>query len=125
MNTRSIARYPLYIDLPRISVLLSLLAPCVVVNAQVAEPQIAGRVIRADNGRPIEGAAIELRPTWVASGNGQFQTAITDSHGEYRFVDRLSDGTYEVDESADGFVSHTYSRDGTVEGVFQRVDTLH
>jgi len=95
------------------------------VNAQVAEPQIAGRVIRADNGRPIEGAAIELRPTWVVSGNGQFQTAITDSHGEYRFVDRLSDGTYEVDASADGFVSHTYSRDGTVEGVFQRVDTLH
>jgi hypothetical protein len=93
------------------------------VNAQVPEPQIAGRVIRADNGRPIEGAAIELRPTWVVNGNGQFPTAITDSHGEYRFVDRLSDGTYEVDASADGFVSHTYSRDGTVEGVFQRVDT--
>jgi Carboxypeptidase regulatory-like domain len=109
--------------LPRISVFLSLLAPCVVVNAQVLESQIAGRVIRADNGRPIEGAAIELRPTWVVNGNGQFQTAITDSRGEYRFVDRLSDGTYEVDVSADGFVSHTYSRDGTVEGVFQRVDT--
>ena len=47
----------MYIDWPRISVLLSLLALCVVVNAQVPEPQFAGRVIRADNGRPIEGAA--------------------------------------------------------------------
>jgi hypothetical protein len=114
----------MYIDLPRVSVLLRLLALCVVVDAQVPEPQIAGRVVRADNGRPIEGAAIQLRPTWVVSSNGQFQTAITDSRGEYSFinVNSVDDGSYEISASADGFVSHTYSRDGTVEGVFQRVD---
>ena len=109
-------------NLPRASVLLSLLAICVVAEAQVREPQIAGRVVRADNGLPIQGAAIELRPAWAVSSNGQFQTAITDSSGEYRFVGSVNDTTYEIEASADGFVSHTYSRDGTLDGVFQRVD---
>ena len=101
---------------------MSLLAICVVAEAQVREPQIAGRVVRADNGLPIQGAAIELRPAWAVSSNGQFQTAITDSSGEYRFVGSVNNNTYEIEASADGFVSHTYSRDGTLDGVFQRVD---
>lgn len=61
-------------NLPRASVLLSLLAICVVAEAQVREPQIAGRVVRADNGLPIQGAAIELRPAWA----GVFKRAISD-----------------------------------------------
>jgi hypothetical protein len=58
-------RWPLHFNLPRASVLLSLVALCLVADAQAPEPQIAGRVVRADNGLPIEGAAIELLPPFV------------------------------------------------------------
>lgn len=110
----------MYFNLPRASVLLSLVALCLVADAQAPEPQIAGRVVRADNGLPIEGAAIELLPPF-APGNRQFQTVIADRHGEYRFLERVTDGTYEIVASAEGFVSQTYSRDATPEGKFQRV----
>jgi hypothetical protein len=113
-------RWPLYFNLPRASVLLSLVALCHVADAQAPGPQIAGRVVRADNGLPIEGAAIELLPPFV-SGNGELQTVIADSHGEYRFLQGVKDGTYEIVASAEGFVSQTYSRDATLEGEFQRV----
>jgi len=105
----------------QVFVLLSVTAMCLVANAQVSEPQIAGRVVRADNGLPIEGAAIELQPLLVP-GDGKFQTAIADSHGEYRFLQGVSADTYTIVVSAEGFVSQTYSRDATLEGEFWRVD---
>lgn len=111
----------MYFNLPRASVLLALVALCLVADAQAPEPQIAGRVVRADNGLPIVGAAIELLPPFVP-GNGELQTAIADSHGEYRFLRGVNGGTYEIVASAEGFVSQTYSRDTTLEGQFQRVE---
>jgi len=54
-------------------------------------------------------------------GNGQFQTAITDSNGNYSFP-TVRDGTYEIGVSASGFVSAEFNRDGSLEGVFQRLD---
>jgi hypothetical protein len=110
----------LHFNLPRASVLLSLVALCLVADAQAPEPQIAGRVVRADNGLPIEGAAIELLPPFVP-GKGELQTVMADSHGEYRFLQGVTDGTYEIVASAEGFVSQTYSGDATLEGEFQRV----
>jgi hypothetical protein len=74
----------MYFSVPRVSVLVSLVVICLVANAQAPEPQITGRVVRADNGLPIEGAAIELEPAFAMQGNGQLQTALTDSHGQYR-----------------------------------------
>jgi hypothetical protein len=38
----------MYFNLPRLAVLLSLVALCVVANAQAPEPQVAGRVVRSD-----------------------------------------------------------------------------
>lgn len=106
-------------NLPRI--LLSFVALCIVADAQVRDPQIAGRVFRVDNGRPIEGAVIELQPP-IIPGNGGFQTAKTDSQGEYRFLQGVIGDTYTIVASAEGFVSQTYRRDATPEGVFQHVD---
>jgi hypothetical protein len=86
------------------------------------EPQIAGRVLRSDNGLPIEGAAITLQPSGSPQHNSALQTAITDSQGQYRFVEPVSNGNYFVAADADGYVPETYSRDGTLEGKFQRID---
>jgi 5-hydroxyisourate hydrolase-like protein (transthyretin family) len=109
-------------SVPRVSVLVSLVLVCIAANAQSPAPQIAGRVVRADNGLPIEGAAIELEPAGAAQGNGQLQTETTDSHGLFRFLQGVKDGTYIIKASAEGFVSQTYSRDGTLEGKFQPVN---
>lgn len=93
------------------------------VSAQVSEPasQIAGRVVRADTGAPIEGAAVRLMPP-VYSGNGVFQTAITDTNGDYSFP-TVRNGTYEIDASASGFVPAEFNRDGSLEGVFQQLNS--
>jgi Carboxypeptidase regulatory-like domain len=108
--------------LPRVTVLLPFAALCLVAAAQAPKPQIAGRVVRADDGLPIEGAAVRLLPPMIP-GNGQLQTAVADSNGEYRFVERIRDGAYTVEASGGGFVSQIYSRDGTLEGKFQRIDS--
>lgn len=121
MTATTVAECPIYSNLPRASLLLSLVVMCLIAHAQAPEPQIAGHVVRADNGMPIDGAAIELQPAFVP-GNGEFQTAIADSHGEYRFLQGVKDGTYEIVASADGFVSQTYSLDPKPEGQFQQVD---
>jgi hypothetical protein len=121
MSALPLQRVRLHFNQPRVSVLLSLIALCLVADAQLHEPQIAGRVVRADNGLPIEGAAIELVPP-LARGDGQLESPIADSHGEYRFLQGVSAGTYAVKASAEGFVSQTYSRDATLEGEFQRID---
>jgi hypothetical protein len=86
------------------------------------EPQIAGRVLRADNGIPIEGAEIDLELSGSVQHNNPLQTATTDSQGQYRFSDPVRAGTYFITVGADGYVSETYNRDGTLEGKFQRVD---
>jgi hypothetical protein len=112
----------MYFNLPRLAVLLSLVAVCVVANAQAPEPQVAGRVVRSDDGRPIEGAEVELVRVWAVSSNGQYPAVITDNNGEYWFVGSVKPGAYEIRASADGFVLQTYDRDGTIEGQMQRID---
>jgi hypothetical protein len=110
------------LNLPRVGVLLSLVAVCVVGDAQAREPQVAGRVIRSDNGMPIEGATVELEQAWALSSNGQYPNAITDKNGEYQFVQIVKADAYRIRASAEGFVGQTYSRDGTAEGQLQRID---
>jgi Carboxypeptidase regulatory-like domain len=112
----------MYFSLPRVSVLLSLVAVCVVAYAQAPEPQVAGRVVRSDNGLPIEGAEVELVSAWALSSNGQYPTAITNKNGEYEFVEKVKADAYRIRASAEGFLWQTYSRDGTVEGQLQRID---
>jgi hypothetical protein len=112
----------MYFNLLRVSVLLSLVAVCVVADAQAPEPQVAGRVVRSDNGLPIEGAEVELESAWALSSSGQYPTAITNKNGEYQFVESVKADAYRIRASADGFVWQTYSRDGTVEGQLQHID---
>ena len=112
----------MYFNLPRVSVALSLIAVCVVADAQAPQPQVAGRVVRSDDGRPIEGATVELDRAWAPSSNGQYPTAITNKNGEYQFVESVKADAYRIRASAEGFVWQTYSRDGTVEGQLQRID---
>jgi hypothetical protein len=116
----------MYASALRASLVLLFVSTCLSANsqaqAQAPEPQISGRVVRADNGLPIEGATIELEQSGAFQHNAQLPLALTDSRGEFRFVQPVKDGTYFIQVSAEGFVSETYSRDGTLEGKFQRVD---
>jgi hypothetical protein len=89
-------------------------------QAQERKPQITGRVVQAGNGSPVECASITLEPP-LATGNPHFEAATTDSNGAYYF-DRVENGTYTIVASADGFVSKTYNRDESEEGVFNRLD---
>ena len=122
MGSERLQGWLMYFRVPRVSVVVSFVVMCIIANAQAPEPQIAGRVVRADNGLPIEGAAIELEPAFAVQSNGQLQTALADSHGQYRFLQGVKDGTYIIRVSAEGFVSQTYSRDETLEGKFQPVN---
>ena len=103
-----------------------LLVPVFVIgNVQPREPWVAGRVVRSDNGKPIEGATVELEQAWALSSNGQYPTAITDKNGEYYFPEMKADA-YRIRASAEGFVWQTYSRDGTAEGQLQQLgETTH
>lgn len=112
----------MYFNLPRVSVLLSLVTVCVVAHAQAPQPQVAGRVVRSDDGLPIEGAEVELVRVWAVSSNGQYPTAITDKNGEYQFVESVKPDAYLIRASAEGFVWETYTRDGRVEGQLQQID---
>jgi len=105
------------LDLRRASLLLFAIAFAFNVPAQVSEPasQITGRVVRTDTGAPVKGAAIRLMPP-IMPGNGQFQTAITDSNGNYSFP-TVRDGTYEIGVSASGFVPAEFNRDGSLPGI--------
>ena len=115
----------MYFNLPRVCVLLLLVPACVSGNAQTREPQVAGRVIRSDNGMPVEGAEVELERAWALSSNGQYPTAITDKNGEYHFAAMKADA-YRIRASAEGFVWQTYSRDGTAEGQLLQIgETTH
>jgi hypothetical protein len=117
----------MHFNLPGVCVLLLLLVPgCVIGNAQTREPQVAGRVVRSDNGQPVEGATIELERAQMFSSNGQYPTEISNKNGEYRFVESVTPAAYRIRASAEGFVSQTYSRDGIVEGELQQIaETTH
>ena len=90
-------------------------------EAQDSIPRLAGRVTQAGDGSPIEGATVMLEPP-IAPGSGKFQTARTDSQGNYRF-DRVQSGSYYIIASAVGFVQQHYSRDGTPATSFLRFDS--
>lgn len=112
-------------NLPRVCALMLLVPVFVIGNVQPREPWVAGRVVRSDNGKPIEGATVELEQAWALSSNGQYPTAITDKNGEYYFPEMKADA-YRIRASAEGFVWQTYSRDGTAEGQLQQLgETTH
>jgi hypothetical protein len=90
-------------------------------QAQVLDPQIAGRVVRADNGMPVQDATIQLLPITII-GRAQFQTAKTDRDGEYHFQS-VRDGVFLIEASAEGFVRQTHRRDDSPEGEFQSFDS--
>lgn len=113
-------------NLPRAFVLLLFVAVCIVGNAQTREPQVSGRVIRSDNGMPIEGAEVQLERAWAPTSNGQYPTAITNKNGEYHFPEGVTPAAYRIRASAEGFVWQTYSRDGTAEGQVEQIgETTH
>ena len=99
--------------------LLTVIAVRLTGHAQIPEPQIAGRVTRADDGTPIAGATVTLTPPFVA-GILNVQTAKTDSNGDYRF-EQVKDGSYTIEASADGFVWQTYRRDNSPDSAFQTI----
>jgi uncharacterized protein YegP (UPF0339 family) len=105
----------------RYSVLLLVIALDFNLQAQVSPPdaQISGRVIRADNSVPIEGAIVALSCWGFISGNPQ--TVKTDNNGEYHFQN-LKSGNYSISASADGFVSAEYRRDASLDGGILTVD---
>ena len=115
----------MHFNLPRMCVLLLLVPVCASGNAQTREPWVAGRVVRSDNGMPIEGATVELERAWMPTSNGQYPTAITDKNGNYHFPE-MTPAAYRIRASADGYVWQTYSSDGTAEGQLQQLgETTH
>ena len=115
----------MHFNLPRMCVLLLLVPACASGNAQTREPWVAGRVVRSDNGMPIEGATVDLEQAWAPSSNGQNLTATTDKNGNYHFPE-MTPATYRIRASAGGYVWQTYSRDGTAEGQLQQLgETTH
>jgi hypothetical protein len=93
------------------------------VQAQTAQstPQIAGRVVRADTGAPIAGVYVQLVP-YIFPAAGQLPTTVTDSNGNYSFPAAAYGGDYKISASADGFCLSTYSRVGTLEAEFEKID---
>ncbi len=108
-------------------ILLALVVGVVSVGAGAQEvgPTVSGRVVRADNGAPIEGASVWLERGAIASSDGRYPTAITDKNGGYRFGTEITAGTYNVIAFANGYVTETYSSGGTLEGKFQHLDASH
>ncbi|MGB8029727.1 MAG: carboxypeptidase regulatory-like domain-containing protein [Terracidiphilus sp.] len=90
------------------------------VQAQGSQPNLAGRISEADSGAPIKGATITLVPPIIA-GRLNFQTAKTDSNGNYYF-EKVAEGTYYIMASADGFVRQDYNRNGSPWGAFLHFD---
>jgi Carboxypeptidase regulatory-like domain len=101
------------------SILLALLLG-LNLSAQEPEPQITGRVTLAKDGSPIPGAVIRLIPPIIV-GQLNFQSAMTDSNGAYRFH-QVREGAYFIEASKDGFVPQTYKRDASPEGTAERVN---
>jgi hypothetical protein len=107
-------------SLNRVFVLLFAVALVSSVQAQVpSDAQIAGRVVRADNGAPIGGAILHLYFGMGAGGNPQ--TVKTDSNGDY-YLQGLKAGSYTIMASADGFVTAEYRKDASLLGGMLKVD---
>jgi outer membrane receptor protein involved in Fe transport len=68
--------------------------------AQGAPTAAASGIVRATDGTPLSGAAIEL------SGNGPLRAARSDATGHFRF-DGLAQGTYVLDVRATGYTALT------------------
>jgi hypothetical protein len=88
-------------------------------QAQQPEPQIAGRVVRADNGARIEGAKVQMN-----SGRANRACCIhaqTGSNGEYSFQG-VPDGFYSITAFAEGFLAGDYRRDGPLADRVQKVN---
>lgn len=104
----------------RFSVLLFVVALVLNLRAQVPpDAQIAGRVVRADNRAPIEGATVSLYSWGFIAGNPK--TVKTDHNGDYYFQG-LKSGNYSISVSADGFVTAEYRRDASLDGGMLTVD---
>jgi Carboxypeptidase regulatory-like domain len=80
--------------------------------------QIAGQVVRADNGAPIESATIQLE---IALGDqqaryfGDFsETVKTDRNGQYT-LQGLPPGVYVIAVSAPGFIAEAYPHDSDTD----------
>jgi hypothetical protein len=84
--------------------------------------QVSGRVVRADNGAPLEGATVSLRPARRYQGNLHLKTTKTDSNGEYQFHGAVDDA-YEIIASAEGFVTaNSTVQRMTASTVFHGID---
>jgi hypothetical protein len=79
---------------------------------------IRGRVTRADNGQPIQGARVS-----AVANNVERGFALTDANGNYSF--QVPGGEYQVTATAPGFAPNTQTvivpREGEVEVNFQLV----
>jgi len=73
----------------------------------VAPPKgrISGRVVAADNGRPVKRARVFVSAAELPDGHG----ALTDDNGAFDFTE-LPDGRYNLSASKSGYVSLTYGQ---------------
>ena len=71
----------------------------------VAKGRISGRVLAADNARPVRRARVFINAAEVPGGRG----ALTDDNGAFNFTD-LPAGRYTVTVSKTGFVSLSYGQ---------------
>jgi len=96
------------------------LVPNLRAQAPPPDAQIAGRVVRADTGAPIEGATVALSLWDAMPGNPR--TVKTNRNGEYYFQG-LKPGSYSIQATADGFVWVEYRRDASLVGGMLKVDS--
>lgn len=74
-------------------------------GVQVASGRIAGRVVTADTGRPVQRARVRLNAPELAGGRG----ALTDADGVFEFPE-LPAGRYTLAVSKSGFVTIAYGQ---------------
>jgi hypothetical protein len=67
----------------------------------------------------VQGGVRPSRSLHTPSSRRDF---FANSQGQCRFVQPVSNGIYFIAADADGYVRETYSRNGTLEDKFQRVD---
>jgi Carboxypeptidase regulatory-like domain len=107
-----------HLNLHRATITWSIFALVLIVAAHQSVAQIAGRVIRADNGTPIEGATIDLE---IALGDqqaryvGDFsETVKTDRDGQYN-LQGVPPGVYVIAVSVPGFIADAYPHDSDTD----------
>jgi hypothetical protein len=109
----------MHLNLRQVSVVSSMFALAMAVQAQQPAPQITGRVVRADNGAPIQGAIIYLSSS--IGGSGEPPSAKTDSNGEYS-ITGVRGGDYLIGASAEGFLEGDNQPGARLADRIQRVD---